>query len=135
MAVNECIPLFEPGAAISAKAEAAVTGKRCVQISDPAEAGFGNELAATALGGNIVVSHGTVKEKPLGVASYDAGIGERLYVITGGVVPITNTGGVTAGDEVEVAANGQVQTLTDGVAIGVALDSASTGEDCFVKLY
>jgi hypothetical protein len=45
----------------------------------------------------------------------------------GEVVNLVNTGGVTLGTFVEPAANGAVQTLSTGQQVGVALDTATTG--------
>lgn len=132
--LNECIPLYEPGRAITAEAEAAVTGKRFVDITDPMSSGPG--LSDTAEGGNIVCSHATAGGKAIGVSSYDAAIEGKFYVITGGVVPVTADGAITAGQEVEVGTAGKAKTRagTGTRAQGVAINSCADGEDCFVIL-
>lgn len=134
---NECIPLYEPGAAISAKAEAAVTGKRFVDISDPKEGPvLGAGLSSTVEGQNIVCSHAAAGARALGVASYDAGVGERFYVIRGGhVVPVTAGANITAGQQVEVGTSGQAIPLASGIAVGKALDDAASGADALIALY
>ena len=136
MAANECIPYFEPGAAITAKAEAAVTGKRFVMITDPAEADF-NALDDTASGGSIVCSHATAAGLAIGVASYDAAIGGEFYVLAqpGLVLPVTADGAITAGNQVEVGATGKAKAQDAGRAVGVALDTVADGEDCPVLFY
>src|SRR6476620_8219233 len=131
---NDCIPYFRPGKDVTAQAEGAVTGKRCVQISNPRTSGPG--LAATAEGSNYVVgipsttgALGAAK-RIFGVAKYDAPDGGKVGVIRGGIVPITAGGNITAGAEVEVAADGRVITLAAGIAIGVACGTTTTGNDC-----
>lgn len=131
--VNECVPKYEPGSRITGHCEAAVTGKRFVDISDPRQSGPG--LSDTAEGGNIVVSPATADGKALGVASHDAAIGAKVTVILGGVVPVTADGPITAGADVEVGATGKAKTFTDGRAVGRAVGSASDGNDCLVLLF
>lgn len=133
---NECIAFFDAGADITAKAEAAVTGKRFVQVSDPQDGPALMGLSSTADGSNIVVSHATAAGAILGVSSYDAGVGERLYVLRGKkVVPVKSAGPITAGQEVEVGANGQAVALASGKAVGVAVDTCASGEDVPIALY
>ncbi len=133
---NACIAFFDEGADITAVAEAAVIGKRFVQISDPQDGPALMGLDTAASGGNIKVSHATAAGAVLGVASYDAGIGSRLYVIRGKkVVPVKTAGNLTAGVEVEVGANGQAVVLASGKAVGIALDTTTSGEDCPIALY
>lgn len=139
-AVNECIPLYDPGAAITAQAEAAVVGKRCVSISDPMQGPPQAGLSSTSEGSNIVCSHATAATRPLGVASHDAAANEKFYVLRGSglVLPINAGAAIAAGAEVEVGTNGRVITKASGIAIGVAIDDcAATGTDldAFVSLY
>ena len=137
MAANECIPYFDAGEDVSARAEAAVTGKRFVMISDPQDgsaAAMGLDSAAS--GGLVVCSHATAATKPFGVASYDAAINGRFYVIRGQkIVPVRAGANITAGQQVEVGTNGQAIPLASGIAVGVAVDSASSGADCPIALY
>lgn len=148
MAANECIPYFDSGEDISAEAEAAVTGKRFVAISDPQDGPANMGLDTTASGGLIRCSHAAAGTRPLGVASYDAGIGERFYVVRGKkVLPVKAGENITAGQEVSVGTDGQAivhvpQALTGNAesiagpyAVGVAVDSASSGADVPVALY
>lgn len=130
---NEAIPFYEPGQRITAHCEAAVVGKRFVDISDPAQSGPG--LSSTAEGGNIVVSPASAGGLVLGVASYDAAIGKKVAVILGGVVPVVADGNVTAGQQIEVGTDGKAKTRTTGLAVGRALESASSGADVPVLLY
>lgn len=131
--LNECIPFYEPGARLTASCEAAVTGKRLVDISDPIQSGPG--LSSTSEGGNLVVSHATAAGKVLGVASHDAAIGAKVTVICEGVVPIKAGGNIATGAEVEVGTNGQAVTLDSGKAVGRCLSAATSGADAMIRLY
>ncbi len=136
---NDCIPYKRPGQDVTGLAEVAITGKRCVQISGPRTSGPG--LAATAEGSVYTVglpsttgALGAAK-RIFGVSKYDAAQGAMVGVVRGGIVPITAGGNITAGVEVETAADGRVITLASGVAVGVACNTTTTGNDCEVALY
>ena len=133
---NPCIPYFDSGGDISAEAEAAVNGCRFVNVSDPQDGPPRMGLDTTASGGRIKVSHATAAGAVLGVASYDAGIGAPLYVIRGTkVVPVRAAANITAGQEVEVGANGQATPLASGKAVGIAVDTIASGENGPIALY
>lgn len=144
MAANECIPLFEPGGALSGKATAAVTGKRFVAISgDPDNANFPGletdaDVATAVTGGNsLKFAHAGAGAAADGVSSYDAPSGGRLYAINrnaGQGVPVTADGAITAGQDIEVGAAGKAKTRAAGVIVGRALNSCADGEACYVKL-
>lgn len=136
MAANECIPYYDSGEDITAEAEVAVTGKRFVDITDPQDGPANMGLDTAASGGNIQVSHATAAGKIIGVASYDAAAGARLYVVRGKkVVPVRAGANITAGQEVEVGTSGQAIPLASGKAVGIAVDSATSGADCPIALY
>lgn len=93
-------------------------------------------VAASAVtGGQVleVAATGTVQTAAaasvsvLGVAGFDAAANVEVVVFRGGVQELTANGTVTAGQQVEAAATGQVRTLAAGRAIGVALTTATTG--------
>ena len=136
---NDCIPFKQPGESVTAKAEAALTGKRCVQISGPRTSGPG--LAATAEGSVYLVGHPAVTgaagaaKRIFGVAAWDTAINGMVTVLRGGILPITAGGTITSGQEVEVAADGRVVVLASGIAIGVACGDATANNDCEVALY
>jgi len=134
---NECIPYYEPGARLTGHCEAAVTGKRLVDISDPPQSGGpGGGLSTSTSGGNIVVSHAPAGGLAIGVASYDAAIAKKVSIIgPGAVVPVTAGGTITAGQEVEAAAGGKVIAQDTGRAIGRAFSSATLDTDCAVLIY
>lgn len=127
---NECIPLFRPGADISATTTGAVTGKRCVAHSAALTTGTVNaglpQVATAAAGLGIA-----------GVAAYDAASGARVAVIRGArtILPITAGATVTALSEVEVGTNGRVINKASGVAIGRALSGGAVDTDVMVELY
>ena len=132
---NECIPLYRPGADITAVAGGAITGKTFVKVS----AGLNPGNAVTGTSATLVtVVTNTAAGKAFGVATYDAASGARLPIICGPgrVVPVTSGAAVAAGAEVESDASGRAITLAAGKPLGMAL-SASTGagQDLFVRLY
>jgi predicted transcriptional regulator len=125
MPANECIPYYEDATRITVKAEAAVTGKRFVDVSDPLSSD-----------GNIVVSHATAKGKAVGVVSHDAAEGKRVTLLRAPlIVPVTASGTIEPGEEVQVATGGKAVKFSDGRAVGVALAKATDGNDCKVALY
>lgn len=134
---NQCIPYHEGGPAVTAKVTADVIGKRLVKISANRDASVLLNTAST--GGNIKVAHATAALNTLfGVAAYDAPNGTLVKVWLKGaglILPITATGAITAGTEVEAAANGTVSTKTSGVAIGLAVADAADATDAQILLY
>jgi hypothetical protein len=134
---NECIPIYQPGQAITAKAEAAVTGKRFVAISHDKDPGADAVPGESVLGGNIVCSPCGAGLRAFGVADRDAAINAKFVVLgPGHTVPVrAGTGGVTAGDEVESDGTGQALPLDAGVSAGIAINTAAAGEDVFVRLH
>lgn len=122
---NECIPFYEPGRRITCHATAGVTGKRFVGISADRQAD-----------GSISVAHATAAAAAFGVAAYDAATGEKVGVLRGSgfVVPVTAAEDLTAGERVEVGANGQAAALAAGIAVGTAVTAATTGNDAQIAL-
>lgn len=135
MTANECVPKYEPGARVTGHCEAAVIGKRFVDISDPKQGGGLTALDSTASGGNVVISPATAGGTKCGVASHDQAIGKKVTFIADGVVPVNCDGNVTAGQEVEVGTAGKAKTLGTGRAVGRAWSSAASGADALIKLY
>lgn len=136
MPVNECIPYYKPGKDVTAKAAAALTGKRLCVISANRTSGPG--LSATAEGSVYQVNVCGAGAKAFGVTPYDVASGELHNVIRGGIVPITAGGTVTAGQQVESDATGRVITWGGTVAtqpIGICTTGATVGNDAEVALY
>lgn len=132
---NDLIPLYEPGGRLTAKASAAVIGKRCVKISGNRTSGPG--LSSTAEGGTYQVAHADAAGPILGVACYDAAIGKHVTVVCdpGQIVPIRAEAAIAAFQEVQVGTAGQVIPLAAGKAIGRCMTAALINTDAEIKLY
>jgi hypothetical protein len=140
MLKNTCIPLFKPGNDITVRTTEAVTGKRFADIGGNIQSGptiTSVNLPATFDGGNIQAKICEAKKRAIGVFAYDRAEGESVEVLRGSgvVLPVTAGGAITAGEEVEVGAEGKVVKLNAGVAVGKAYTTAANNEDCFVSLY
>lgn len=122
--VNECIPYYEGGCRLTGNPDSAVTGKTFVQVAGPRSDGE-----------NILVETCAAEGRSLGVASMDAAEGEKVTIITEGVVPVTAGANITAGQEIESDAAGKAVPLATGLALGLAIDDASSGADSQIKLY
>lgn len=111
MPENECFPYYEPGDRITALCEAAVTGKRFVDISDDVSSE-----------GNLTVSPATAGGKTIGVASHDQAIDGLVTILGSGlVVPVKAGGAITAGDDVAIGAAGVAVAFdTDGTPATLA---------------
>lgn len=126
---NESIPLYRPGADITCQTTAAVTGKTFVKITGPVDPANGTLLR---------VATADAAGNSYGVAAYDAASGARVAVIAGPghVVPITCTGAIAAGAEVEVGSGGRAAPLGSGKARGLALSTTTAANtDVFVEIY
>jgi Uncharacterized conserved protein (DUF2190) len=151
---NECIPVYEDGDNLPCVATAAVTGKKCVQVSATREGTLQTTYApppyvpdlgldTTASGDRIKVSppsgagaNGGAGKRVLGVAAWDAAIGQEVTVLRDKVVPITVAAAVVAGQWVECTADGSVQPVNTGVAIGYCVRSQATiGQDAEILVF
>jgi len=143
---NDLIPYKRPGEDVTGYCVAAVTGKRAVQIAAAKPAGEKAEgvaltVAATGGGGTYRVAlpsgagaNGGAAKMIFGVAKYDAAINKLVGVARGGIVPITASAAITAGQTLQVAADGTVVPFSTGVVIGTACDDCANGADCEVAL-
>ncbi len=125
---NESIPLYRPGADLTATAGGAIVGKTFVDISAAVSASAGTPatvVTATAAGLTV------------GVASRDTASGAKLHVLRGKgiIVPVTAGGTIAVGAEVEVGASGRAVTIASGKARGRAWSAGTTGNDVFIELY
>lgn len=114
------LPIFKPGQAVTLKASATITGGQVVEVT----------------GNGTVGPAGANSTKVVGVAGFDAATNDYVTVYSGGVQHCTASGTVTAGDLVAAAASGQVATNAApaaGVQIGIALSTATTGNDVRVQ--
>jgi Uncharacterized conserved protein (DUF2190) len=111
----EYLPVKEDGDELSPVAGAAITGGQLVFVS----------------AANTVSPTTAATPKFLGVAGYDAGVGDLVTVYCEGVHESTATGTIAAGDTVEAAAAGTVATHTLGTndtsIVGLALTAATNG--------
>lgn len=133
---NECIPFYEDGDELTVQADAALTGKRFVEISankDPASFA----LAADAVGGNFHVNYPSAGGLVFGVTMRDVASGAKVGVWRGKgmIIPVTAGASVARGDELQVDTTGRVITATTGVKVGRALTAATVGNDAMVTLY
>ena len=122
---NENLGIYEPGANITGRASADVTGKRFLAIT-------GNRSS-----GNIAVAHATAAGRVCGVSKYDAPSGEIVGVVRGNsrVTFVKAAGNIAAFAEVEVGTAGQAITKTSGIAVGYAVTAATSGNDAEISLY
>lgn len=67
--------------------------------------------------------------------SGDLSVGKVYCFGRGLILPITCGANITAGVEVQTDASGRAITLAAGKAIGLALDSASSGNECEILFY
>lgn len=151
---NECIPYYEDGDELPCVANAAVTGKKFVQVAAAREgtisAGSAPPPFTTDVGLDLTASGGRIKVSPpsgaganggagkrcLGVASWDAAVGQEVTVKRGNVLPVTCAAAITAGQLVEVDATGAVIPLAAGVPVGLAVDTQATvGGDAQILVF
>lgn len=110
------VPLHDPGKAITRRASGTITAGQLVAVS-----GAGTVATATA-------------NTPswLGVAGFDAVSGDNVTVFCESVQRLVAAGTITAGQNVDAAANGQAQAHTNGTndytIVGLALTSVTIGQ-------
>lgn len=147
---NDLIPYKRPGDEVTGYAVAAITGKRCVQIAaakpvgEKAEGNPGLVPSGTPTGGggsyrcahpSGAGANGGAAKMIFGVAKYDQQtVGKLFGIIREGIVPITASAAITAGQQVQVAADGTVIPLAAGVSIGTACDDCANGADAEIAL-
>ena len=117
-------PYHFPGDSITCHAEAAVVGGRFVDVTGP------------RVDGNYQVSHATAAAKAIGVASRDKAIGEKVMVFggPGTIIDVQAGAALTAGDRIQVGANGTAAVLAAGVEVGVAMDDIANGAHGPIRL-
>jgi hypothetical protein len=138
---NDLIPYKRPGDEVTGYAVAAITGKKCVQIA-AAKVNHAEGLSTTGEGGTYRCAHpvaaganGGAGKMIFGVAKYDQAVVGKLFgIIREGIVPITASAAITAGQEVQVVGDGSVVPFSTGTPIGTACDDCAVGADCEVAL-
>ena len=115
---------FNPGTDLTAIAATDVTGKTFSAYAGPMKSG------------NITITTAAAGAATAGVIKYDADTGEFVGVARGSgrVVTVTAAATLTAGDAVEVAANGQAGAADTGIIVGWAIDDATAGSDALISL-
>lgn len=134
MPANECIPYYQPGAGITGKASAAITGKRFVKISG---ARTGGPALSADLANVHTVAQAGAGERAIGVAAHDIASGSLgpLHTQPGIVVPVTSGAAITAGAEVQADASGKAIPLAAGKSLGVNLATVAGADvDAEIKL-
>jgi hypothetical protein len=130
--------LYDPGADITCFAVVALTGGRCVGVSQGRNAGGPAGISDTG-DGLIRVGLPTANGAIGGVAENDAPINGRVNVLRPPkVVPVECNAAVAAGVEVSVNADGTVKTRAAGqTPIGRNIGPATTasGQYCQVELF
>lgn len=128
MATNPAVPFWDEGNTFTARASAAITGKRFVSISGARV----DDLPR--------VNHavGSATRRAVGVSGYNAANGANVtvYAAPGLIMPVTTSEAVTAGDLLYSAADGTaVKTApANAPAVAVAMDDAANGADVPAKL-
>lgn len=118
--MTDYLPAYVPGKTLNATAAAAITGGQVVAVT-----------GATGLVPTVGPAAAN-STKAIGVAAFDAAIGETVAIYTGGVQEVTVGGAtaVVAGDQIIAAAAGTVTpsaTPPTGTKLGIALTSAAVG--------
>jgi len=130
MPANECIPFYQPGARVTMKASAAVTGKRFVKISGNRTSGplvQAVQSNDTTEGGVYQAAQASAAtDAVVGVAGWDAAINELFPVVSEGIVPVTAGAAITAGLPVTTDANGKAIAATAANRVyGICMTAAS----------
>lgn len=115
---------FKPGANLPGYANAAsIVAGRFVKV-----------VATKTSEGDYAIGPCGAGEVALGVAEtsadhtlHSSATGRRCNVLTGGVVRVTVSGDITAGDKVASGAAGVAVTFTTGQPMGIALNTAADG--------
>ncbi|MBB2956976.1 DUF2190 family protein [Pseudoclavibacter helvolus] len=116
------LPKFKPGGAVTFTASADVIGGRLVAVT-------GNRTVGPAGADSAAV---------VGVAGFDAPIGEQVTVYTRaqGVQQLTASAAIAAGAKVSSATAGKVQTIGATTnPIGLALEAATAVDDVIDVLF
>lgn len=121
--MTDYLPKFKPGAEVTFTVGAtAVVGGNLVEVS-------------TA---NAVIPAAADSAKVVGVAAFDAAVGESVTVFTRptGVQKLTASGAIAVGAEVISATGGKIATIGAGAnSIGIALQAAAADLDVIDVLF
>lgn len=142
MALNECIPKYEPGKDLTGEVvNVAVVGRRLLRLVGKQGV---DAVSDDTSGGNITVQHADVDEddgRIVGVSGYDGAVGAKIKVVRGRgkVVPVESGAAIAVNEEVETDATGRVVPLGTTVglrAAGYAFTAATAaGQFPYIHLY
>lgn len=143
MAVNECIPRYEPGQDLTGHAAAAITGRRFLR--QQADKQGSEAVTDDTSGGNFPVAHAapaSLSGRMIGVSGYDQPtVGKKVKIVRGAgkVVPVESGAAIGFGVEVETDASGRAVPLGTSAnlkALGVCRKAASaSGQFPLIELY
>lgn len=124
---EQLIPFKEDGERVTCTPTTAVTSKQFVKISGDKNADGTYSIAPCGAG-----------EKAFGVATWDAGIGVKVTVITitsGHIVPVKASGVIAAGASVKSGALGVAVSATAAdKSYGLCLSGAVDAADAIIQL-
>lgn len=139
MALNECIPFYEPGADLTGHVtqSGGVVGCRFAAIDATGEGHPTRTVTDATDGGNLPVKYPAAGGATVGVFGYDAAQGRKVKLVRGPgkVVPILCDGALAAGAEVEADATGRAVVLSTGVARGKVWRDAADDTLAMIELY
>jgi len=139
MPSNECIPYYEPASRFTGRATGDITGKRFVSVSAAITGGIAGS-------GNINVAMSAAGDRAIAVAAYDVAQDDVVPLLAGPgmIVPVTAGEAIEAGDLISAGTDGVAMIVTgfdagtpapESRVLGVAVDDASNGADCPVRLF
>lgn len=126
----EKLPIYKPGQSLTLSASATITGGQLLAIS----------------GSGTVAPAGAGATAWVGQAAFDAATSDKVTIWAGGVLSLTASGAITAGDLVVAGAAGTVATAaavttptagdvtTTRALVGVALTTAANGAQVRVQM-
>jgi hypothetical protein len=125
MAMNECIPYYEPGGRLTVEAKVPLLAKRILKLG-----AAGAKVNGKVLPADLATAPADIILGVCGFDQPDVGYTTVAYSVgVGYVVPLTSGGAISVGAWVTAGAGGKaVTTATQADAIGRAL-SATTGAD------
>lgn len=139
MALNECIPFYEPGKDLTGHVtkSGGVTGCTFAAMDATGEGHPSTAVSDATSGGNLPVTTPAAGGDTVGVFGHDAAQGKKVKLVRGAgkVVPIKASGAIAAGAEVQTTAAGLAIVLSDGKARGRCWRDATDGSLAMIELY
>ena len=142
MAINECIPKYEPGADLSGQCTADVIGKRFLRLSGDKQGV--ERVSDDVSGGNVRVAMANPANdsgRIVGVSGYNATAGRKVKIVRGPgkVVPVEAGAAIPVFAEVATDAVGRaipfVQGTTGRAVVYVIRAVTGAGVESLVNLY